>query len=778
MGTRKGAHGGMKKQLRCLAGMLCLLLVWLFLPFDCAHAAREPRHILYISSYSYSWETVPRQINGIRRALNGMDYVINYEFMDTKNTMYSEGYREYYELLRYKLHSRYRYDGVIVGDDAALNFVERYREELFADAPITFLAVDNLQKAARAARDPGVTGIVEQMDYCKNIEVARKLLPGATHVTFILDNMENGVGIAQQLAKQREAFSGYQVNYLNTSELTREALCRRLASFTEKDIVFCISMGQLKDGVILTENERYQLIREYASAPLFCLTTAGVGDGMLGGYVVDFEQSGFLAASMLKQMLEHPGQSVPTMRYDTPGMYYFDNAVMKQYNLALTALPQDAIVRNLPESIWRTHSSEIIIGLLLSMLTAFAVFVYVLQKARKKLESNNRKLIAADRAKTDFLSNMSHDMRTPMNAILGITALLHDRTDPVDIHRDVAQIEQSGQYLLRLINDTLDMSKIESGKMELHPVIISRKTLADNILLTSRILAEQKGVHFVVELPPADSKVWTTALVDASRIEQIFVNLLSNAIKFTPRGGVVKLRMETLSMTDTAFLDRFIISDTGIGMSKAFQEHLFEPFSQEGRANTGHENGTGLGLAIVKRIVDLMGGTIRLESERDRGTTVMLELPSLRCSDTASIPQPEEADLSILQGKYVLLCEDHPINAEIAGRLLELRGVTTECAENGQLGVALFAKTPENTFDAILMDIRMPVMNGMEATRAIRALAGRTDATTIPIIAMTANTFDEDVRQCQQAGMNEHLCKPIDPKCLYETLARMLAAKQ
>ncbi|MDD3410265.1 MAG: ATP-binding protein [Eubacteriales bacterium] len=399
------------------------------------------------------------------------------------------------------------------------------------------------------------------------------------------------------------------------------------------------------------------------------------------------------------------------------------------------------------------------------------------QEQLKATEEALEQARRANASKTDFLSRMSHDMRTPMNAILGLASLLRDRTDPVEIRQDVEQIEQSGKYLLSLINDTLDMNKIEAGKMELRPVPINSEDLFGNVLATAQILTSQKGVRLELRLPPIQHGQWITVVADLARVEQVFMNLISNAVKFTPRGGSVTLRMETVEIGEKVVRDRYVISDTGIGMSEEFQRHLFEPFSQEGRAGSDPESGTGLGLAIVKRIIDLMGGSIRVESTLNVGTTVTLDVAYPRYQGALSAAPRQSADLSVLTGKRVLLCEDHPINAQIAIRLLEKQGVATERAENGRIGVEMFERSPEGYYDAILMDIRMPVMNGIEAARAIRALPDREDARRVPVIAMTANAYDDDVRLCLEAGMNAHLAKPVDPAALYAALAKEMAGK-
>ncbi|MDD3409738.1 MAG: ATP-binding protein, partial [Eubacteriales bacterium] len=457
-------------------------------------------------------------------------------------------------------------------------------------------------------------------------------------------------------------------------------------------------------------------------------------------------------------------------------MYLFDYNVMQQYGLDVSLLPEEAGVFYAPQSFWKTYSNQIIISLLVVLIIGLSIAALTIRRAERKVKEKNRELTVANRAKTDFLAHMSHDLRTPMNAILSTARLLQDRTDPAEIRADVEQIEQSGKYLLDLINDSLDMSRIEPGRLELHPAPISSEELFRGILTTAQMLCDQKGVRLKLELPPIAHGQWAAVEADASRVEQVFINLISNAVKFTPEGGCVTLHMETLAMTEETVSDRYVIADTGIGMSEAFQQHLFEPFSQERRAHTDYNNGTGLGLAIVKQIVDLLGGTIQIESRENAGTRVTLELSYPRYHGQLAAAA-DQADLSVLRGKRVLLCEDHPVNAQIAIRLLAKQGMVVEHAENGQIGLEMFSQSPERYYDLVLMDIRMPIMNGLEAARAIRALPNRHDAAAVPIVAMTANAFDSDIQQSLSAGMNAHLAKPIEPSKLYEELARQIQGR-
>ena len=379
----------------------------------------------------------------------------------------------------------------------------------------------------------------------------------------------------------------------------------------------------------------------------------------------------------------------------------------------------------------------------------------------------------ASKAKTDFLSNMSHDIRTPMNAIIGITTLMKNELhQPEKLAEHLGKLETSGRLLLGIINDILDMSRIESGKTTLN---IEKTNIPQQVSQLDSIIrqqASQRRQTFTVENHVQHENV----LADPNRLNQVLMNILSNAVKYTPQGGHIRLAVDELTHTEHYAKYRFVVQDDGIGMSAVYQKTLFEPFTREEKSGTNRVQGTGLGMAITKSIVDLMGGTIHVESASGKGSRfeVVLELPIDTESDHAQKVQalPEEAEeTSSLSGMKFLCAEDNAINAEILEMLLETKGASCTICSNGQEIVDAFASVKPGEYDMILMDVQMPVMDGLEATRRIRNgenPLGRT----IPILAMTANAFLEDMQKSKEAGMDEHLSKPVDIAALEQTVKR------
>lgn len=395
-----------------------------------------------------------------------------------------------------------------------------------------------------------------------------------------------------------------------------------------------------------------------------------------------------------------------------------------------------------------------------------------LQLLREAVQTAER----ANRAKSDFLSRMSHDMRTPLNGILGLTELMEGKEDLQEIRTDLAQLELSGKYLLNLINDTLDVSKIENGKLELRPCVCDGRDVFDNALSLLRPNLEKKKINLVIH---ADNVVFRKLYIDVGRVEQVIFNVVGNSIKFTPEGGTIEVTLENLACEQNILYDRITVRDTGIGISSEFLPHIFNPFSQENGGSRSKYEGTGLGMVIAKQIVELMGGEISIRSEKGKGTECVFTMKfpiagkeQLLREDT----KRQKADPGSLKGRRILLCEDNALNAEIAESMLRMQGMLVDWAQDGYLGTEKFRNAPEGYYDAVLMDIRMPVMNGLEAAGVIRSM-DRADAKSIPVIAMTANAFDEDRENSIAAGMNGHLSKPVSAQSLCEMLAECIHEK-
>ena len=372
-------------------------------------------------------------------------------------------------------------------------------------------------------------------------------------------------------------------------------------------------------------------------------------------------------------------------------------------------------------------------------------------------------------SKQRFFSNMSHDMRTPLNAIINLTALAQQNLDDRPRLKDYLQkILSSSRYLLELINDILDMSRMEQGKVTLDERVFDLRTCLDECLETFRIRAEAAGKTFSTDLRLLD----TPLLGDPFRIQQILNNLLSNALKFTSAGGSISVAVEAVEQGDIIQY-KFVVADTGIGMSPEFQAHLFEPYAREMRFSAHQAAGTGLGMSITKSLVSLMNGEIHVDSQPGQGSTFTVILPFPAARQESPAPQAGDDAAFSLDGLRLLVAEDNEINMEILTELLSAQGVQVTQAWNGAEAVERFQEAAPGSFDAVLMDMQMPEMDGCEAARRIRAL-DRPDAGSIPILAVTANAFSEDIAATAAAGMNGHISKPIDPALLRRTLAQML----
>ena len=424
--------------------------------------------------------------------------------------------------------------------------------------------------------------------------------------------------------------------------------------------------------------------------------------------------------------------------------------------------------RSLRELVLSHWSILLTVGIGIILLLAWVNSVMLKQRIRLNHALNLAE--TANKAKTDFLNNISHDIRTPMNAIIGFThqAIAHfDEKERLREYLD--KIALSGKHLLSLINDVLDMSRIESGKVTIEPKPVNLPDLIASIQKIIQADMEEKRLHLSTQIKLRDKNV----LCDSLRINQILLNLLSNAVKFSKSDDTVTLRVlqgETREHGPSTY--EFIVEDTGIGMSAEFQKHIFEPFERERTTSVSGVTGTGLGMAITKRLVEMMDGTISVESVEGMGSKFHVSLPFEPCQPAAIGLDRTDEGSDRFSGTTVLLVEDIPLNRELAQEILAEKGFAVTTAKNGAEAVEMFSAA-DPPYDLILMDVQMPVMNGYDAARAIRALP-EGKGTAVPIIAMTANAFEEDRQNALQAGMNGHIAKPIDVKKLFETLNETL----
>ena len=417
--------------------------------------------------------------------------------------------------------------------------------------------------------------------------------------------------------------------------------------------------------------------------------------------------------------------------------------------------------------------SFVIIFVLLLLVYSLSVSKKKQMEALKEAQDAN----AANIAKTTFLNHMSHDIRTPMNAIVGFTDIAMKRKPDKEVENCLKKIRQSSEYLMTLINDVLDISHIESGKLEYKPVPVDLRDMINTVLSIARGYIENRDLNLYVSREELKTPY---VMADELRIREVLLNIISNAIKFTKDGGTISFSAENAPGNDEHhIIVRYRISDTGIGMSEEFMDRIFEEFSQENNGARTSYKGTGLGMTIAKRYLDLMGGKIEVSSRQGIGSTFTVEIPLLitdhilyqKEDKSKKDKSKKERDL---HGLHVLLAEDNDLNAEIAVSLLEEQGMIVTRTADGKSALAQFCNTAPGTFDLILMDIMMPKMNGYDTTKAIRNLPDRPDGKKIPIIAMTANAFAEDIQAALNAGMDDHVAKPIDMSILISVITKYI----
>ena len=484
---------------------------------------------------------------------------------------------------------------------------------------------------------------------------------------------------------------------------------------------------------------------------------------------------------VVQAMKEHTdSQHIFHLKNEGTGGY---GIMLKQRDYYIYAyLPDTEVFRNLPLSV------TAVVFLYLLIFGIFCFWGYRADLAHRKQEQEKdekykaellrtaKKAEAANEAKTEFLQRMSHDIRTPINGICGMINVADHYADNMEKQTECrAKIKEASHLLLELINEVLDMSKLESDEVVLEEIPFNLNSIFEEILGVIEHMAAEQNIRIIWE----EKEVTHWNLIGSPvHVKRILMNILSNAVKYNKENGYVYISCREIPSKQTAMTTlEFVCRDTGIGMTEAFQKRIFEPFAQEHAGSRTKFAGTGLGMPITKKLVEKMGGTISFESKEGTGTTFVIRIPFQIDADMKDRTETEEKTETSIQGLHVLLTEDNELNMEIAEFVLQNEGAVVTKAWNGQKAVDIFRKSRPGEFDAILMDIMMPVMNGYEAAKMIRSL-DREDAKVIPIIAMTANAFTEDKMRAKEAGMDEHIAKPVDGKLLVKVINELVKRDQ
>ena len=770
----------MKKSIRQAAFVLAMVLMTAMSSVVQAEEeiqkSTENRRVLFISSYSYTWSTVPLQLEGIHSALDDT-VTLDVEFMDTKTLPSDIAEKELLERLRIKKEHMEGYDAVIAGDDAALLFVMDYRAELFDGTPIVFEGINNIDYAKEVSADPLVTGVIEKFSYEDNLEFAMQIQPDADKIVAVVDNTVTGVGEQQQFFDQEEAYPQLSFDVINGSLLTGEELKKAISSVGKDTILIYLILSEDADGNFYTNEQVCHMLRDYAKVPVLRFVQAGIGEGVLGGNIVSHEESGAIAAGMVMEILNGTDPASIQMQDESPNGFYLDQKVIDRFDISEKLIPEDAVILNQKQSFWEKHGSIFLITLgsaaVITAVLLFAMRAYFEHKRSAELEEKNLQLANAVKAaqeasgaKSQFLAQMSHEIRTPMNAIIGLTTIAKNETEhPDKVKEYLTKIEGSSRLLLGIINDILDMSAIERGKMKLEEIPFDFKKQLSGIVAIFYQQARQKEITFRIHMNGVTEE---NLVGDELRINQIMMNLLSNAMKFTPSGGRIDFTvMQTGRSNDKVYM-RFVVKDTGCGMSEDMLKRLFNPFEQQDASVARKHGGSGLGLSITRSLVEMMGGTVRAESTAGEGSTFIVDVPFFAGEQRIA---PDTSFEKI----RVLVVDDDEEACRYCGSLLERLGVRYDCAADGESALEALgdAEDSEDPYQVCIVDWQMPSVDGKEFTKQMRSIFGEDSAVVI--------AFAYDLNEAEENGGREEfdyfMTKPVFQSSLFNILMQIAGRK-
>lgn len=762
--------------------------------------ALAEKRALFIASYHPAFATFDMQVDGLESVLEAHKVNLDIEFMDSKRLYDKTNIQHFADNLEYKINKLGQYDIIFLADDNALTFANERYETLFKGVPIVFFGVNNIQNAISYNDKPNITGVVEKVSIKDTVEIGKKLFPSSKTLWSITDNSKTGEAHYKAFLSSLSQMETINYKSLSLKDMSFDELYKKINTFdAEKDLILLQIAYKDKNNDYLDIKTTIERIIQNTESPVLDTQVHSMGYGTIGGRLVSHFKQAETAAKIGIQILNGAPCSQFPVIIDSPNVYYFDYNVLEKHKINSSMLPKGSIVLHKPVSILDQYSY--IIGIVSTILVSLIILVisqfYVNQQTRKneqKVRVTNEELEqrvndrtqdlilankdletakfaaeTANKAKSTFLANMSHEIRTPMNAILGFSEILHKKIDDPKLKSHISTIHTSGRSLLELINDILDITKVEAGKINIDYTPIDIRQIIFDLQMFFEKKLSDKNLSLSIDI---DKNLPKLILLDGIRLRQMLINLIGNAIKFTDK-GFIKISCVCSSPKESSHLDLSLkIEDSGIGIPEEEQVSIFKAFEQQKVHYSSKLEGTGLGLTITKSLANLMNGDIYLKSEVNKGSIFSIVFKDVEIPDRSKSSPPTEVNSESIEFEEanILIADDIYYNREILQEFLADYKFKFEEAENGE---EMLAKAINNKPDLILLDMKMPIMDGYKASQKLKENPELKD---IPVVALTASVM-KDEEKAFMKNCDFFLSKPVGQEVLLNIVKQALKHK-
>jgi signal transduction histidine kinase/ActR/RegA family two-component response regulator len=749
-----------------------LLLLNFLLIFNIGIGAKENANVLLLSSYHPGFPSFFNQINGLKTVFDKENINLDVEFMDSKRFMTKENLENFYNYLKFKLKKGPHYHSIVISDDNALNFAIKYQNELFKDLPIVFFGVNNSKLAYGQNKNKFITGVAEEASMQETIDVMLKMFPNSDKLYFIVDDTETGKGNRDIFYSIANFIKNKDIIEINLKNLSFEQYAKELNKIEKKNPVLLLNSYSDKNQKTINFDELIYLINNNLKAPLFHLWYHGIGKGVIGGKLISHFEQGKMVANTVLEILN--GKDIASIKVSSEGnnLYVFDYNILTKFDVDFRTLPQGSKIVNLPQTFYakyksRIHTTVLVFVILITLTIILGINVLKRKRAEKNLVIAKEKAENKDKLKTNFIHKLSHEVRTPLNGIVGFSELLENETLSKETKESyLTIIKDSGAKLLNIINDIIEVSEINKSKYKkkVQEEDTNINHIISDIFFKLEPIAKSKKIEFIVEKKFSNNQC--IVKTNAENVKKSLQCLLDNAIKYTEKGFVkVSYEIEGNKLV-------FIVKDTGIGISEEIQEVIFEQFIQAEQTDEENKGGLGLGLTIARKNAKDIGGNICLDSKPNIGTTAYFTIPYKPIKIKEEEVLTTEHMLKKTTPYSILVAEDDEVNYIFLESLLKKFDSSYKIirAKNGEESVDICKSNKE--IDLVLMDIEMPIMTGIEATRIIKEI--RSD---IPIIAQTAYITKENREKAFLAGCSDFISKPIKQYVLKEVISKYIEVK-